>query len=415
MVAEQTISVTVPSVGESVTDGVLAKWIAEDGSAVQHGDSLCELETDKATLEIPSPADGVLHAGVAAGTEVAIGQQIATISVAAASAPSPSETPPPSHAPEKPTPEPNAAPTAAAPSGPAPIAAPTSPTVRRIAQERTIDPSTLSGSGKGGRITKDDVLATTSAPPAAAPAPESRTTTAPHSTPNEDRRVPLSRIRKRIAQNLVSSKHSAAHLTTFNEADMTEIIALRAQYRDLFEEHHGIRLGFMSFFVKATCHALLKYPEINAFLEGEEIIYHNSCHIGVALASDKGLIVPVIRNAEHKSFAEIEKEIKGYARAAQEHRLLPDALLGGTFTITNGGVFGSLLSTPIPNPPQTAILGMHTIQERPAVVNGDVVPRPLMYVALTYDHRLIDGKEGVGFLRTIKEYVEEPARLMLGL
>ena len=396
----QGIPVTVPSVGESVSSGVLTNWLVEEGTAVKEGDTLFELETDKATLDIPAPSSGVIHLESKAGAEVAIGEQIAIIVPAAADSPSPM------------------GPAERRPSSSQP---PTSPTVRRIAQEYKLDPHTIAGSGRDGRITKPDILNAVNQRSPAPTVPTAPTTPAPqpsssaHRDSDTIKRVPLSSIRKRIAANLVASKQNAAHLTTFNEIDMTEIIALRSQYREQFEEQHGIRLGLMSFFVTAVCQALLKYPEVNAQLEGEEIVYHSSCHIGVALASDKGLIVPVIRNASHKDFAQIERAIKKFARLAQERRLLPDSLIGGTFSITNGGVFGSLLSTPIPNPPQTAILGMHSIQSRPAVVEGEIAIRPLMYVALTYDHRLVDGREAIGFLRTIKECIEEPARLMLKL
>ena len=408
MAEQQHTAVTVPTMGESVSSGVLTNWLVVEGAQVAEGDNLFELETDKATLEVPAPASGAVHLKAKVGAEVAIGEQIATIESGGATRTSQTR-------PEPAVVQPSAPPSSATP--------PTSPSVRRIAQEHQIDPATVPGSGKNGRITKADMLnviqnnqhnssgGSTVSVPATSPTPDSPASTSAGSEPST--RVPLSRIRKRIAENLVASKQNAAHLTTFNEIDMTEVMALRTQYRETFETQHGIRLGFMSFFVTAACQALLKYPEVNAFLEGEEIVYNSSCHIGVALASDKGLIVPVIRNAEHKGFAEIEQEIKKCAQLAKERRLLPDSLIGGTFSITNGGVFGSLLSTPIPNPPQTAILGMHSIQSRPAVIDGNIVARPLMYVALTYDHRLIDGKEGVGFLRTIKECIEEPARLML--
>ncbi len=418
MAKQSSIAVTVPSVGESVSSGLLTNWLVKEGDQVMEGDTLFELETEKATLDIPAPSSGVIHLESKAGAEVAIGEQIATIVPEAPSNSLPS-------------------PTSAAPSPSIPAASPasnaaTSPAVRRIAQEHELDTRTIAGSGPDGRITRSDILNAVeqrshaaSTAPTAKPPPRSLKSIGSASSPQPSlsahndsdtiQRVPLSNIRKRIAANLVASKQNAAHLTTFNEIDMTEPMALRSQYREQFEEQHGIRLGFMSFFVTAVCQALLKYPEVNAQLEGEEIIYHSNCHIGVALASDKGLIVPVIRNANHKDFARIEQEIKEFARLAQERRLLPDSLIGGTFSISNGGVFGSLLSTPIPNPPQTAILGMHSIQRRPAVVEGQIAIRPLMYVALTYDHRLIDGREGVGFLRTIKEYIEEPARLMLKL
>lgn len=414
-------AVVIPAVGESVSEGIIASWLVANEQVVQEGQALLELETDKATLDIPSPASGIIKIETAAGSEVIIGQQVASITASStapsASAPAKSQT--------------AAAPSASAsPAGTAKQkdrnAPPLSPAVRRVVAEHNINTANIAGSGRGGRITKEDALSSVEQRGTGATAGQGdvrssgvvAATVDRHQSSDgteEQRSVPLSRIRKRIAENLVQSKLQAAHLTTFNEVDMTEVMQLRSMYRNEFEERHGIRLGFMSFFVKASCLAIKQFPAVNAFLESDMITYNNRCHIGVALASDKGLIVPVLRYAEEKNFAEIEHEIKEFARAAQEKRLSPDSLRGGTFTITNGGIFGSLLSTPIPNPPQTAILGMHAINQRPAVVEGSVVPRPLMYIALTYDHRLIDGKEAVGFLKSIKHSIEEPARLMLAL
>ena len=454
---ENDIIIKVPSVGESVSEGVIASWSVSDGQSVTEGNTLFEFETDKATLDVPAPSSGIVKIEVAEGTEVTIGQRVATLSSVHAASTGSASTPPKDSvsAPSKDsastppkdsasTPSTSAMPvssTAAAPSATkdsAPLdTAPAvpltheavSPAVRRIASEHGVDLDKVAGSGKGNRITKGDVLDALSS--SAAPGPitasispktvqtpdtqEVSPNTVDELTTDAQRIVPMSRIRQKIATNLVQSKQNAAHLTTFNEIDMTEVIQLRTAYKEEFVSVHGIKIGFMSFFIIACCHAVQKFPAVNAFLQQENIVYNQSCHIGVALASDKGLIVPVIRSAEKKEFADLEKEIKNFALAAKEKRLSPDALQGGTFTITNGGIFGSLLSTPIPNPPQTAILGMHAIHQRPAVVDGAVIPRPLMYVALTYDHRLIDGKEAVGFLKSIKESIEEPARLMLHL
>lgn len=441
-------AVTIPAVGESVSEGIIASWLVADGQTVEEGQALLELETDKATLDIPSPASGIIKIELPEGSEVIIEQQVASIemsadSVAAATtAPQAETVVPASTATSKPAAESSVPPVASANNKPAAVpstasaanapesTSPLSPAVRRVVAEHNVDVANIAGSGRGGRVTKDDVLSSLKQRATAVAADQNSggesaiSKTAPvavsdthqHTDSTEEQRsVPLSRIRKRIAENLVQSKLQAAHLTTFNEIDMTEVMQLRATYREEFEQAHGIRLGFMSFFVKASCLAIQQFPTINAFLEDDTITYNNHCHIGVALASNKGLIVPVLRYAEEKNFAGIEREIKEFARAAQEKRLSPDALRGGTFTITNGGVFGSLLSTPIPNPPQTAILGMHAINQRPAVVEGVVMPRPLMYAALTYDHRLIDGKEAVGFLKSVKQSIEEPARLMLAL
>ena len=313
-------------------------------------------------------------------------------------------------------PETSAPPTTEAPAQPAPKA-PSAPAVPVEAAEPAAEPTTEAPAQPAPKAPSAPAVPVEAAEPAAEPTTEAPPTAPaqPAPTPEPPTRVALSRIRQKIAANLVQSKAQAAHLTTFNEVDMSEVIALRAQYKQLFEERHAIRLGFMSFFVQAASHALRARPVVNAYLEDNTIIYNEHCNIGVALAADQGLIVPVIRNAETKGFAAIEREIKQFAVDAQAKRLLPSAFSGGTFTITNGGIFGSLFSTPIPTPPQTAILGMHAINERPAVVNGAVAVRPLMYLALTYDHRLIDGKEAVGFLKMIKESIEEPARLMLDI
>ncbi len=429
-----TIDVVVPAAGESVSEGVIARWIVQDGDAVEEGAPLFELETDKATLDVPAPASGRVTVGVQAGETVNVGAVVGSIAVdaAAGAADAGADAGKAGDAAEKP----------AADSTP-PLSPELSPAVRRIVNEKNIDVDKIKGSGKDGRITTGDLVhaddakqgagsskdaagggaAAVAKQPAAAaakPAPtaaartETATVTNGEAVPAQERQ-PLSRIRKIIAANLVNSKRDAAHLTTINEIDMTEVQALRTLYKEEFEERHGIRLGFMSFFVTASCRALLQFPRVNAFLEADSIVYNNNCNIGVALAAAQGLIVPVIRSAQQKDFAAIEQEIKDFAVQARDKKLSPAALSGGTFTITNGGVFGSLLSTPIPNPPQTAILGMHSINKRPVAVGDEIAIRPIMYVALTYDHRLIDGKEAVGFLRTIKESIEQPARLMLNI
>lgn len=408
--------VKIPEIGESITSGILTVWLKQEGEAVNEGEDLYELETDKATLAVPSPSSGVLHIQVESDTEVAVGQVVATLEVALdakattpATAPAtPSEAPPPS------------IPMHGSPPGGIP---PLSPAVRRLVEEHALDPATIEGTGKGGRLTKADVLNTienqpnAGAPAAAAPVSEKISpVTAP--VADHDRRQTrekMTTIRRRIAERLVQSKQSSAHLTTFNEIDMQRVVDIRAQYRDQFEKKYGIRLGFMSFFVKACCQALKAFPVVNAMIEGEEIVYNHFYNIGVAVSTDRGLIVPVIRDADRKSFSEIESQIVSFITRAKEKKLTVDELTGGTFTITNGGVFGSLLSTPIPNPPQTAILGMHTIQKRAVVIDDIIEVRPMMYVALSYDHRLIDGRDAVRFLVKVKQYVEDPQQMMLDL
>jgi 2-oxoglutarate dehydrogenase E2 component (dihydrolipoamide succinyltransferase) len=439
------MDITVPAVGESITDGILAGWLKEEGSQVSEGEDLFELETDKATLSVPAPASGVLHVSVGEDEEVAIGQVVGSIDTEAATTAAAGQTPaaeqPPAAAeagPEKQAPASGEATPAAA--SPADAAVPDtsteklSPAVRRIVDEEGLDAGSITGTGPGGRVTKEDALNAAAAKNAAGqktggpagggkPAPEAgkpaagnRAPTAPPSSQQgKQERVKLSNLRKRIAANLVASKQNAAHLTTFNEVDMSAIMALRKENRDAFEAKFGVRLGFMSFFIKAAVSALGEYPEVNAYLEEDAVVYNRFYNIGVAVSTERGLLVPVLRDADLKSFAEIEEEIVSFGRRAQEKKLTPDELTGGTFTISNGGVFGSLMSTPIPNPPQTAVMGMHTIQQRPIAVDNQVVIRPMMYLALTYDHRLIDGREAVGFLSSIKRLVEDPARLMLGL
>ncbi len=418
--------VVVPQIGESVTSGILAGWLKQDGDTVAKGDELFELETDKATMSVPSPAAGVLRISVSEDTEVSVGQSVATVDTDAAETGASAEkvTPAakaaaeaPAAAEQKPAEE---NPTAAEDKSakPASSADTLSPAVRRVVSEHKLDPSSITGTGPGGRITKEDALAAAETPPAsrpAAPATPAQTPSSGGETGPRQRRVKMSNLRKRIAENLVRSKQGSAHLTTFNEIDMSGVMALRAQHKDRFAEKHGVKLGFMSFFVKAACNALADYPEANAFIDGTDILYNDYYNIGVALSSDKGLIVPVIRDADTKGFAAIEAEILSFIGKAKEKRLSPDELTGGTFTISNGGVFGSMLSTPIPSPPQTAVLGMHAIQKRAVVVNDQIVIRPMMYLALTYDHRIIDGREAVGLLNRIKEQIEDPTQMLLDL
>jgi 2-oxoglutarate dehydrogenase E2 component (dihydrolipoamide succinyltransferase) len=415
--------VEVPSVGESVSQGYLASWLKADGEMVNEGDELFELETDKATVAVPAPAGGVLRIAVEEGSDVEVGQVVASLDTEAeAEAPVTSDKeegegeaggPPESGAEAEETQE--------------RTAASLSPAVRRVVAEHELDVAEITGTGKDGRITKQDALEAAKrkeggkgekAPPASQPSGQTDTKPPERAPAPEEygelvTRTPMSRIRRTIAQHLVTAQAEAAHLTTFNEINMEKIMALRGQYRDEFEKRYGIRLGFMSFFVKACCQALKDIPEVNSQIDGEDIVTYRTYNIGVAVSTERGLIIPVIKQADRMSFAEIETRIGELAKAARERRISPDDLSGGTFTITNGGVFGSLLSTPIPSHPQAAILGMHTIQKRPVAVGDQVVIKPMMYVALTYDHRIIDGREAVQFLVRIKSYVEEPDRLLL--
>lgn len=401
------VEIKVPSVGESVSEGVLSRWIKKTGDLVKSGDPLFELETDKASNEVPSLVAGVLTTTVAEGSTVAIGAIVGSIDTAASAGVS--------------------APTAApAPSAVASSNGPhLSPAVAYQAAEKGVDVASISPSGPGGRITKGDVLGAadskSAAPAPAVPAPAAKPSAPVVSAPiiggaeRAQTRQKMPNIRQKIAQRLVEAQHTAAILTTFNEVDMSRVMDLRAKYKDAFQKKHGIGLGFMSFFVKATTEALLAFPAVNAQIDGTEIIYHNYCDIGVAVSTERGLMVPVVRSAERMGFAQIEKAIMDYALKARENKISVNDLQGGTFTITNGGVFGSLLSTPILNPPQSAILGMHSIKKRPVVVDDQIVIRPMMYLALSYDHRMIDGKEAVSFLVRIKELIEDPERLLLSI
>jgi len=402
-----TIEVRVPQLPESVADATLVAWRKQPGDAVSRDENLVDLETDKVVLEVPAPANGVLkEIKVQNGTTVTGGQILAVIEEGAVAAASRAQG----------TTSPAAVGEAKKDSDKL------APSVRRLVEEHKLAPADIAGSGRDGRITKGDVLthlADKSAAPAATPA--SAPVTKPAAAPvpplpageRGERRVPMTRLRARIAERLVQAQSTAAMLTTFNEVDLKAVNELRARYKDKFEKEHGARLGFMSFFVKACVEALKRFPVVNASVDGNDVVYHEFYDVGVAVSTERGLIVPVLRNADQMGFGEIEKAVVGYATRAREGQLTLEELTGGTFTITNGGVFGSLLSTPILNMPQSAILGMHKIQERPVVVDGQVVVRPMMYLALSYDHRLIDGKEAVQFLVSVKDSLEDPARLML--
>ena len=395
-----TTEVRVPQLPESVADATLVTWHKQVGDSVARDENLADLETDKVVLELPAPVAGVLKTlSKAAGSTVTSGELLAVIDEKAAAAPA-ARTPKVEtrKTPEAKKPEP-------APAAPRKddTAGKLSPAARRLVEENKLSPGQIAGSGRDGRITKGDVAQHLEGAPAQAAPAGGRV----------DQRVPMSRLRARIAQRLVEAQTTQALLTTFNEIDMQSLMALRARYKEPFEQRHGVRLGFMSFFVKACVEALRRYPVINASVEGGDIVYHEYYDLGVAVSTDRGLIVPVLRDADRMGFADIEKAVAGFAERARNGSITIEELTGGTFSITNGGVFGSLLSTPIVNAPQSAILGMHKIEERPVAVGGQVVVRPMMYVALTYDHRIIDGREAVQFLVAVKEALEDPARLLL--
>ena len=392
------VDVVLPELGESVTDAILVEWLKSDGEAVAVDEPLAVIETDKADVELPAPSAGVLHTLKADGDTIEVGETIATIdedgkAVSKVEVSEKVDTPVETDG--------------------------LSPAVRRLVTEHDLDPAAITGTGKDGRLTKGDVLAyldpevsevpdpPVSEPEVPAPPP------APAVSSDGERREPMSQIRTRIAERLVSAQQTAAMLTTFNEVDMSGIFDLRAKYKEMFADVHGISLGLMSFFVRASVIALQEYPDVNASIDGSDIVYRDYVNMGIAVGTDRGLVVPVLKSAERMSFATIESEIKRVALSAREGKLGLDELIGGTFTITNGGVFGSLLSTPILNPPQTGILGMHAIQNRPIAVGDEVVVRPMMYLALTYDHRLIDGQTSVTFLVRVKDLLEDPARMML--
>ena len=401
--------ITVPALGESVTEATVAKWLKNVGDAVEMDEPLVELETDKVTLEVNAKSAGVLkEITVQTGSNVEVGAVLGSISEGgAAAAPKAAEK---SKAPAK-TEAPKAQQAAAKPANNDTFL---SPAVRKIADDNNLDASQIAGTGRDGRITKGDVLealknpSSTPAVPKSAPQPSG-----PRSNEDREERVRMTRLRQRIAERLKEAQNTAALLTTFNEIDMSHVIALRNQYKEGFEKKHGVKLGFMSFFAKAAIQALKDFPAVNAEIDGTDIVYKNYYDIGVAVSTPTGLVVPVVRDADVKSFAAIEKEIGDLGLRARDGKLGLEDLSGGTFTITNGGVFGSLLSTPIINPPQSAILGMHATKERAVVVNGQVVARPMMYVALSYDHRIVDGKEAVSFLVRIKDAIEDPQRLLL--
>jgi len=422
------IDVEIPGMGESVTEVILIEWLKGEGEQVERDEPICILETDKANVDLPAPAAGVVHQLKEVDDTLEVGDVIARIEegVTAEAAVAPVEE--------------------AAATEPAMAEADEetlSPAVRRLVEENDLNPAAIEGTGKDGRLTKEDVLAHLAAqekeaesaeqvPPVEAPKAEEIREKAPPAKPAKAakpappaakvkkgvegdgiRRVPMTRIRQRIAQHLVGAQQNAAMLTTFNEVDMSGVMALRAEYKEQFTEIHGVSLGFMSFFSRAVAMALQEYEVINAWIEGEEIVYHDHVNLGIAVGTERGLVVPVLQRVEQMSMAEIESEIKRVALGARDNRLSMDDLTGGTFTITNGGVFGSLLSTPILNAPQSGILGMHAIKERPVAVDGKVEIRPMMYVALSYDHRLVDGQQSVSFLVRVKQLVEDPVRLLL--
>ena len=396
--------IRVPTLGESVTEATVGKWFKKAGDAVRADEVLAELETDKVTLEVNAPASGVLaEITVTEGATVTPGALLGQITEGAAgatqSAPATASKPAPAAA-------------SPAPASPAPSSSmPPSPAAAKIAIEKGVDVAQIAGSGKRGQALKSDVLAA-AATPAAPAAP--RAPSAANDASREER-VKMTRLRQTIARRLKEAQNAAAMLTTFNEVDMSTLIALRADYKDLFEKKHGVKLGFMGFFVKACCQALEEIPAVNAEIDGTDIIYKHFCHVGVAVGTDKGLVVPVVRDADRLSIAEIEKTIAALGKKAREGALDIADLQGGTFTISNGGVYGSLMSTPILNAPQSGILGMHKIQERPVAIDGKIEIRPMMYLALSYDHRIVDGKEAVTFLVRVKELLENPARLTLGI
>ncbi|MES2754561.1 MAG: 2-oxoglutarate dehydrogenase complex dihydrolipoyllysine-residue succinyltransferase [Pseudomonadota bacterium] len=406
--------VKVPVLGESITEATLGEWLKQPGDPVQADEPVATLETDKVSVEVPSPVAGTMgqHA-VAVGDTVSVGAMIATVeagggaAAAAPTAPAAAPAPPATAAQEAP----------AAPTGDAPAAL--SPSVRRAILEHGVDPASIKGTGKDGRITKEDVEAVAKTPP-----PAAATATVPAAQPapvpasaagRKEERVRMTRLRQTIATRLKDAQNTAALLTTFNDVDMTAVIAARTQYKDLFEKKHGVRLGFMGFFVKAACMALKDIPSVNASIDGDEIVYHDYADISVAVSAPGGLVVPVIRDAQDLSVAGIEKTIGDFGKRAKDGTLKMDEMRGGTFTISNGGVFGSLMSTPIINPPQSAVLGLHRIEDRPVVRDGQVVVRPMMYLALSYDHRLIDGREAVTFLVALKNAIEDPTRILIDL
>ena len=405
--------IRVPALGKSVTEATVGRWFKKAGEPVHADEPIVELETDKVTLEVNAPASGVLaEIGAKEGETVGAGALLGQIGDAASAAPCRAEAKPPPAAAPAPAPTPALA-LAPAPAAVSPLAMPASPAAAKIAADHGFDPATVEGSGKRGQVLKGDVLDYIANPPAPAPSPPRAPV--PASEEDHEERVPMTRLRQTIARRLKEAQNTAAMLTTFNEADMTEVMALRARYKESFEQKHGVKLGFMGFFVKACTGALREVPSVNAEIDGADIIYKNYYHLGVAVGTDKGLVVPVVRDCDKLSLAGIEKTIASLGTRARAGQLKIEEMQGGTFTITNGGVYGSLMSTPILNVPQSGILGMHKIQERPVAVAGKIEVRPMMYLALTYDHRIVDGKEAVTFLVRVKEALEDPARLVLDL
>ena len=390
------VDVTVPALGESITEGTIVSWNAKIGDPIQVDEPLLEVETDKITAEVPSPVSGTLkEILVPEGDDVEVGAVVARIEEGAVTAASPA-------APA----EPAAAEPAPTPTASGSYERPPLPAARKLAADNNVDPSKVAGTGRAGQVRKEDVARHLAAAPAA-PAPS--TPAGPRGT----RRVPMTRLRRRIAERLLEAQHGAAILTTFNEVDMGPVMALRSRYKEAFIKRHGVKLGFMSFFVKAAIEALKAFPKVNAAIDGDDLVYNDFYDIGVAVSSEHGLVVPVIRDADSLGFADVEKTIADLGRRARDRKLGLADLTGGTFTISNGGIFGSMLSTPILNPPQSAILGMHNIVQRPVVRDGEIVVAPVMYLALSYDHRIIDGREAVRFLYTIKELIEDPSRILL--
>jgi 2-oxoglutarate dehydrogenase E2 component (dihydrolipoamide succinyltransferase) len=421
--------IRVPTLGESVTEATIGKWFKKPGDAVAVDEPLVELETDKVTIEVPAPAGGTLAAIAAKdGDTVAVGALLGEIKEGAGAAPTKTSPAPASRPDQKTT---TTAPIAAASEQPVPRPQPkaetpkpdmpVAPSVRKLAAESGMDPSTVPGSGKDGRVSKGDMMAAIERA-AAQPIPVPQTAAAvqlrapsPTDDASREERVKMTRLRATIARRLKDAQNTAAMLTTFNEVDMSAVMAMRNQYRDAFEKKHGVKLGFMGFFVRACVQALKEIPAVNAEIDGTDIIYKNYYHVGIAVGTERGLVVPVVRDCDRKSLAEIEKEIADFGRRAREGALKIEEMQGGTFTITNGGVYGSLMSTPILNAPQSGILGMHKIQERPVAIAGKLEIRPMMYLALSYDHRIVDGREAVTFLVRVKEVLEDPSRLVLDL
>ncbi len=420
--------IQVPTLGESVTEGTIGEWLKQPGDSVAVDEAIVSLETDKVAVEVPSPVAGVIKELKAAeGDTVEVGAVLAIVEEGGTAAAKSDDS-------AKPKDKPEAKDAASAPSSaPAPAPAPAaakeqakdggatlSPAVRRAVLEHGVDPSTIEGSGRDGRLTKEDVIAAAKAkkdgsPAAPAPAEESKAPATPAGGERREERVKMTRMRQTIARRLKGAQEEAALLTTFNDCDMTAVIEARTKYKDLFAKKHDIRLGFMGFFAKAACLALKDVPSANAYIEGDEIVYHDYVDISVAVSAPNGLVVPVIRDADKKGFARIEKDIADFGARAKEGTLTMEDMKGGTFTISNGGVFGSLMSTPIINPPQSAVLGLHRIEDRAVVVDGEIVIRPMMYLALSYDHRLIDGREAVTALKIIKEAIEDPTRMLIDL